>query len=470
VTTKAQQRTRRGTGHPGLDRAAARAARWAPSEARARQVWWVAGELARALAHQDFPLAPDAPVEDLFDEEPIAAYLALGARGELRARASARPASTDRSEQVRRGVVALLAEACGGEARLPGPGPRPATKPVVPARPRETWRAVLADLQQRELGGESVARLRMLAIGGMVADTGARAGELVGQALDDLHPQLAAARVRRFPQGSQRGGPARVETVRLLPATSAALAAWLTQRQDLIAPRRPRTGGAAPLQGSAGALWVSIRSNHGARNGATGATAARPAGTPLLAHGLGLAWSAAVAQVNELLAGEPGWEPLPGRMERLRRGVTPVPFGDCPPPLTPRPARVAELLDQVAHAGRDAAALLTDPAGHSGVDDVDGGRPLEAQTRRSWEALRRAQDAAWLEGASHAQVLAALAGAGLWGAPLVRAGGWHPALLDALELAARYGRQDLRRARPHRRQQPPQAGAAGGEPAAAATR
>jgi len=422
----------RTVGHPGLDRVAAAAARYAESASRERQLWWVAGELARALEHPAFPLPADALVEDLFELEATTAYLALGAAGELRVRASAKKPGVDvlHSTRMRRTVLTLLAEQLGLDPDLPRRPPLPPAKTPVPPRPREQLREALADLQERSLGGESVARLRMLAIGGMVADTGARSGELVDQDLNDLHPGLAAARVRRRPQGSTADGPTSVDAVALLRQSSTAMAAWLRVRARIIAPAaddpRDRTRATA-LTGSAWALWVSIRSNHGEIR-RDGSAAPRPAGTPLGARGLAYAWNDAVATVNEQLAGEPGWTPLPARMDQLRRGVQPTGFlAPSEPPLYPDAERAVELLDRLAEHARALAAVLAQA-------DADGNE-LRACRRR----LRSCQDWVWFEGIDHRTTLRTLQEAGLMGGALAQAG-WHPALLSSLDLAHRYGR------------------------------
>lgn len=422
----------RTVGHRGLDQAAAAAAKYASSAVRERQLWWVAGELARALQHPDFPVDADAPVEDLFEREATTAYLDLGAAGELRVRATDTKPGTENlhTTRMRRTVLGLLAEQLGVEADLPRKPPRPPAKEPVAPRPRELLRERLTDLQERTLGGESTVRLRMLAIGGMVADTGARSGELVDQDLNDLHPGLTAARVRRRPQGSTSEGHTRVDAVPLQRPSSTAVAAWLRERHRIIAPAaddtRDRTR-SAPLTGSAWALWVSIRSNHGEIH-ADGTAAPRPAGTPLGARGLAYAWNSAVAETNLALQGEPGWTPLPDRMDQLRRGVQPAGFlAPSAPPLQPDAERAVELLDHLAEHGRALAAVLAQA-------DVDG-----TALRRCRRHVRRALDWVWFEGIEHRSALRTLNEAGLYGSDLAQAG-WHPALLQALDLANRYGR------------------------------
>jgi hypothetical protein len=58
------------------------------------------------------------------------------------------------------------------------------------------------------------------------------------------------------------------------------------------------------VQGTATAVWVSVRAHH-----------AGPVGMPLMSRGLARAYTRAVVELNVELAGEPGWEPLPTRLE-----------------------------------------------------------------------------------------------------------------------------------------------------------
>ena len=413
-------------GHHLLDRLAAEAAAGGTvSDSRRRQIWWVVGELARALRHPAFPQSADDRAAGLFALERTTAYLALAAAGELRVRPAKDPTKESvRSTLVRREVLGLLARVDGIHLELPPAPVRPPLRAAVESRPRSVLHQTLVDLQQRELDGNSVARLRMLAIGGMVIDTGTRAGELTGQTLNDLSPGLDCTRIRRRPQGGVGPGPAAVDLVTVSPQTTAALVAWLSARTGIIAPHR--SSGLSPIQGGAWALWVSIRSNHGHRK-ADGRTVARPAGTPLQPHGLALAYSSAVTATNILTAGEPGWTPLPGRMEQLRRGVVPRldPLSDTAP-LSPDADRTPVLLGRLESAGRRLAAL-------------DPDRLARRPGRLAGAQVRERQHEAWAEGVEHGLLLAALARGGVRGSVLAEAG-WNPALLEALDLAHRHGR------------------------------
>ena len=64
------------------------------SKSRARQLRWVAGELALVRHHEEFPFrdasgAAFTSAAELLQPGPITAYLDLAARGELRRRAKA---------------------------------------------------------------------------------------------------------------------------------------------------------------------------------------------------------------------------------------------------------------------------------------------------------------------------------------------------------------------------------------------
>ncbi|MEW2265981.1 hypothetical protein [Streptomyces sp. NPDC047868] len=373
------------------------------SEARGRQVRWVAGEYGRALAHPDHPLDTDAEAGPLFRREAVEAYLTLAGRGALRVRRAASPTSGDHSRQIRIEVLALLAKAAGVYADLP-PQPDPARKQPVPKRARSLLRSSLEEAaDQAALPGQ----IRMLAIGAMVADSGARSGEACAWRLDDLAPSLEEVRTVRRPQGWSEA-EAYVELASLSSLSRAALRRWLTERYALM----------ERVQGTTTALWVSLHPNHRGEHPV-------PPGTPLEPRGLYRAWTRAVEQTNAQMAGEPSWVPLPTRMEQLRRGVSPK---TSPAPRQPDAEQAVVLLDDVAESGRALAAVR-----RSGEPDTT--EELEARL-----SCRKALRAAWAEGIEHAMQLSALVEAGLTDTADLTAAGWEPALLDAIERAAGWGR------------------------------
>ncbi|MFG2487858.1 hypothetical protein ACGFSI_34555 [Streptomyces virginiae] len=143
--------------------------------------------------------------------------------------------------------------------------------------------------------------------------------------------------------------------------------------------------------GTATALWVSLPGNH-----LLGQTV--PAGTPLMPRGLARAWTRAVAETNVEMAGQPSWEPLPTRMEQLRRGVEPTAVRA---PMLPDAEKAAVLLDDVAARGRALAELRR--AGEEG-----GTAELQARI-----GVRQAVRDAWAEAIEHTVLLSTHADAGL---------------------------------------------------------
>ncbi|WP_067068839.1 site-specific integrase [Carbonactinospora thermoautotrophica] len=273
------------------------------STARARQLRWVARELTRALRREDFPRA--RTVADLLANAD--AYLDLAARGELRSRSSARTQSSTASMRVRVDCLQLIAQAAG----LP---PLAVDRPGMP-EPKETvaswqrsmlWR-YLTEHADRWPG--NAARARVHALIGVVLDTGARAGELCAMRVDDLAPDLTTIRITRRPQARSVNPPV-TETVPLSTPTIGALRRWLALRAELV----------KAVQGGKTALWVSIRANHAGVLDEAGATP-RPPGMPLRPRGLARAYTRAIVEINQDLAGTPGWRPLPYRLEQLRRAV-----------------------------------------------------------------------------------------------------------------------------------------------------
>ncbi|MCX5278298.1 hypothetical protein [Streptomyces virginiae] len=396
------------TGAGLLAAAAAEVTSWTfVSPSRARQVKWVAGEYTRALAHPEHPLGDEASVDEVFTRDPVDAYLRLSRTGQLRVRQAADPSkASDNSEQIRLEVLKLLVTACGAEdtAGLP-PQPDPPSKQPVAKRPRALLRTQLTELA--DAPDATTSQLRMLAVGAVVSDTGIRAGEMCARTTEDLSPTLEELRVVRRPQGWSES-EAYTELLALSGLSRAALKRWLPERQRLLT----RVGGTAT------ALWVSLHGNH--HDGQ-----AVPAGTPLMTRGLARAWTRAVTETNIEMAGQPSWEPLPTRMEQLRRGVKPK---AAAAPMRPDAEKAAALLDDVAARGRALAELR-----HAGEDDSTA----ELQARI---AVRQAVRGAWAEGIEHVVQLSVLADAGLTDDASLAAAGWESALLAAIDRSHGWGR------------------------------
>ncbi|WP_374778683.1 hypothetical protein OG756_42280 (plasmid) [Streptomyces sp. NBC_01310] len=396
------------TGAELLAAAAAEVTSWpSVSASRARQVKWVVGEYTRALAHAEHPLGEKAAVDEVFTRGPVDAYLRLARTGRLRVRQAADPSkASDNSEQIRLEVLRLLVTACGAEdfADLP-PQPDPPSKQPVAKRPRALLRAQLTELA--DAPDVRTGQLRMLAVGAVVSDTGIRAGEMCALTTEGLSPTLEELRAVRRPQGWSES-EVYTELLPLSGLSRAALKRWLPERQLLLT----RVGGTAT------ALWVSLHGNHHSGQ-------AVPAGTPLMPRGLARAWTRAVTETNIEMAGQPSWEPLPTRMEQLRRGVKPKAVAA---PRQPDAEKAAVLLDDVAARGRALAELRREGEENS---------TAELQARIN---VRQAVRDAWAEGIEHTVQLSVLADAGLADDTALAAAGWEPVLLAAIDRGQGWGR------------------------------
>ena len=281
-------------------------ARESTSASRARQVRWVAGELRRALEHPALAgLQPDIP--SLFTAAALDQYLTLARDGELRVAPYRSTTPSPASERVRLDCLGLLASELG----TPMPAvDRPAfpvlREPVATPQQRTMWDRLEA-LASRPWSSQG--RVRLLAMMGVVLDTGARAGELCTMHVADLAADLSSLRFDRRPQARRVSEPT-PEHLPLSGATKVAMRRWLDERHEIVS----RLEGAAVT-----ALWVSVRGNHVER--ADGTSLPRPAGMPLQPRGLRRAYERAVNELNTDRAGTPGWTPLPSRLEQLRRGV-----------------------------------------------------------------------------------------------------------------------------------------------------
>ncbi|MYW06002.1 site-specific integrase [Streptomyces sp. SID3343] len=298
-----------------LDRALLRVtARADTSPARARQLRWVVGELRRALAQENFPVEARASLARLLSAAPITRYLQLAESGRLRSRAVAGSGtSTAASMRVRMDCLEILARAGSVPVELPQRPAMPDLKTPVGARQRSLLHHWLAENADRP--GADAGRIRLFALVGVVLETGARAGELCALRLSDLGPDDETVRIVRRPQ-ARSVNPAVVEVLPLSGPTRAALRRWLDVREELV----------RHVQGTATAVWVSVRGNHAGVLDAAGGSRRRPTGMPLMPRGLSRAYTRTVVQLNSDMIGRPGWEPLPYRLEQLRRAV------ELPPP------------------------------------------------------------------------------------------------------------------------------------------
>ncbi|WP_431959351.1 tyrosine-type recombinase/integrase [Actinacidiphila sp. bgisy160] len=284
-------------------------------DAVGKQVRWVAGMLGRALERHPDQFPPDAAddLAVLLSTPSALAFLDLARAGELRRRTgrAQHGPSSDASVDMAATRLRDITRAAGlPPLDLPA---RPAesqspVNPVVPAQPRALLlRHLEAAADHWEAGPEAV---RLLAMLGLVLDTGARSGELGALTLHDVDAKAGTVRITRRPQHRVRAMPPVVETIALSKPTIAAVRRWLEVRADLV----------THLQGSDhGALWVSVRPGHNEHPDNT--TSPRPVGSPLMARGVLRSFERGIVRLNLGMAGFPGWEPLSTRMEQLRRAI-----------------------------------------------------------------------------------------------------------------------------------------------------
>ena len=283
------------------------------SAARARQLRWVAKELRIVSAHPDFrPGGPVRTAADLLGAQALTSYLRLAQDGELRQRPTSTGDSTSSasSMRIREDCLRLICRELSLPAAITERAPLPAPREVVNGPTRSQLRAYLA--QKAQSPPTRPGRIRLLAIIGTVLDTGARVGELCALRVDDLDTSSADAvlTVVRHPQARSVSEPV-TERIVLSPGTAVALRHWLTAREEIL----------TPLHIGVKTLWVSVAGNHAGLPATDGHSIRRPAGMPLRPRGLQRAYTRTVVELNSELAGSPGWNPLPYRLEQLRRAV-----------------------------------------------------------------------------------------------------------------------------------------------------
>lgn len=283
------------------------------SAARARQLRWVAKELRIASAHPDFdPGGPVNHAADLLRAQAVTSYLELGRLGELRLRPTNRGdgTSSGSSMRIREDCLRLICRELSLPLHLTKKTPIQAPREVVDGPTRSQLRDYLAKRAERPLAAQG--QVRLLAIVGVVLDTGARVGELCALRMEDvdLDSTPPTIRVARRPQTKAVSEPV-VEIIPISPGTVRALKHWIEVRAEIT----------TPLAINVKELWVSVAGNHAGLPAADGHAIRRPAGMPLRPRGLQRAYTRTVVELNLELAGSPGWQPLPYRLEQLRRAV-----------------------------------------------------------------------------------------------------------------------------------------------------
>lgn len=277
------------------------------SAARARQLRWVVGELALAVGREEMPRTAGQHLRVLLGRRSLDTYVELAASGVLRRNRVDWPErASDASVQVRRQCLKLLGEAAGVAVRVPVAPPIVLRETVPEGQQRAMFRR-LASMAAAAPG--DALRARLLAVVGVVLDTGARLGELAAMTTDDLGDEVESVRVVRRQQG-RRVAPIVTEHVELSGPARVAVGHWLRARAELV---DALDGG--PVR----ALWVTVQATHLQLE--DGRSVPRPAGLPLMPRGLARSYTAGVRALNGQMMGEPGWSPLPTRLEALRRAV-----------------------------------------------------------------------------------------------------------------------------------------------------
>ncbi|MFJ7990306.1 hypothetical protein [Streptomyces sp. NPDC096351] len=328
------------------------------SRQRADQLWMVVGMWDRAVVRDEVPTRARRAAAQLFTRPALRAFWELAVGGELRFRAEdvGRPLPVA-SQRIVRDVLGILADLVVPERVVPLPVvEQPGLKDTVPARDRAALYRGLADMAAAEpaysggLGMSEAERVRLLAMVGIILDSGARSGELAALRLDDLVEDVAVVGVRRR---QQRAAPSREEEIAALAQVHPAAvkdirAGRLEQRSEATRQRvlaamdeleplpevewyalregtrvavrrwlevREQVVESLPLEGGRSALWVTLR-----------ATVIGPPGVTLSAAGLRKSYVKGITALNFVMAGRYGWSPLPTRMEQLRRAVEAEPL------------------------------------------------------------------------------------------------------------------------------------------------
>ncbi|WP_037603395.1 site-specific integrase [Streptacidiphilus rugosus] len=212
---------------------------------------WTRREVAVARTLPEFP--PVRTVAELFTTSTLALLWELGCTDRLRSRTARRsrregPQSVN-TRLARWSSLNRLLEASGCAAELP-PRPQPAPR-VVPIDPDEGVRVAdeIEPRRQRRFGERDLKMVRLLAVVGLILDTGARTAELHALRWDDFGPELSTVTLVRYGPGANVEVPPLREVYALSRRTREALEDWRTERDAL----------AAGIQGAdEGKVWVTL--------------------------------------------------------------------------------------------------------------------------------------------------------------------------------------------------------------------
>lgn len=340
------------------------------SAERGRQLHMVVGMWDQAVSHSEPEQFPTASAADLFQPQVLRRFWALAVAGGLRhwEKDVGKPLPLP-TRKIVRSCLRILAGLVVPGQRVELPSLEGVElKPAVDSRHLVALYRELVDLagggplERGRRGITAQDRARLLALVSVVLDTGARRGELAAMDVTDLADDLSWVRVVRRGQNQGElpleevayrlevsvrtvrrvvaGQPGthvseqlrqeilreleavaaedpRVERYALREGTRVALRRWLTVREGLVSGVGPVTGVAGGLEGGKSALWVTVFPSK-----------AGPPGVRIRAQGLSQSYARGIAAVNFVMAGQSGWEPLPVRMEQLRRAVDAEPLLD----------------------------------------------------------------------------------------------------------------------------------------------
>ncbi|MGW6569706.1 hypothetical protein [Streptomyces sp. NPDC054975] len=328
------------------------------SEERGRQLWMLVGMWDRAVVRDEVPNRARRTAAQLFTRPSLRAFWALAKDGELRhlARDVGKPLPVA-TLRIVRDCLGILAGLVVPEKTVWLPVVEQSElKETVPARDRAALYRGLADmapagpLERDGIGMSGAERARLLAMVGIVLDSGCRSGELAALRLADVAGGERAVGIRRRPQ---KAPPGRVEEIAALaevhPSAVAAIrSGHVHQRSEAVRQRvlaaireleplpevewyplrdgtrvalrrwlqvREQVVEALPLEGGRSAVWVTLR-----------ASKAGPPGVTLRPQGVRQAYAKGVTALNFVMAGRYGWSPLPVTMEQMRRAVEAEPL------------------------------------------------------------------------------------------------------------------------------------------------
>ncbi|MEU8682963.1 hypothetical protein [Streptomyces sp. NPDC048611] len=288
------------------------------SASRALQLRATVKQLGVAVGHEEMPEGCGRSVQRLLAPEAIDVFLELAAEGAFRdpdkPALAGRPLSWS-SLATLRDCLVILGEEVGIVVVVPRIYRQRLDLAPVPSSVQldALYERVVAMARSAPV---DAVMARALAVTGLVLDTRMRSGDVWSRRLEHLSVDDGGDAWVDAVWHAQNAAhlPVREERVPLRPGTAVAVRRWLQFRQVLV----------DQLEGSDhGALWVSTRSAQVPVSG--GGWVTHLAGMPLSVRWLTTGFVRGMESLNAVLRprweGPGEWEPLPTRIEALRRGV-----------------------------------------------------------------------------------------------------------------------------------------------------